>query len=257
MQLNDVGYSCRKYGCHCIFEENHPALGNFIPRRLTGQPMPIRFGILTALFLATPSILSTNPAEALWSSAIGDEFLLASYGESALSSCVPFDLWEQLVSGYGLFGSAHGRVAVADFSQPSDLPRFYVVDLLSGQVLLQTWVAHGKNSGDRETVSFSNEVSSLKSSLGFYRIGERFLSPKHGPALMLDGLQPGLNDKAREREIILHGADYVSEEFIEKHGRCGRSHGCPALPRVQMETALELLVPGSLLYVAGIPQETH
>lgn len=213
--------------------------------------MPIRFGLLISLFLAIPSFLSTNSAEALYPTAIGEDILLASFSQSELSTCLPYDLWEKLVCGHFLFGATGRRIAIADFSQPSDMPRFYVVDLLSGQVLMQTWVAHGKNSGDRETVSFSNQVSSLQSSLGFYRIGQQFESPKHGPAILLDGLEAGLNDKAREREIILHGADYVSEEFIEKHGRCGRSHGCPAIPREMMSAALELLTPGSLLYVAG------
>lgn len=213
--------------------------------------MPVRLGLLTILLLAIPSILSTNPAEALLNVDTAEDFMLASYTESALSSCLPFELWEQLVVGHLAYGALDAPMAVADLSQPSDIPRFYVVDLVSGQILLQTWVAHGKNSGDRETVRFSNELSSLQSSRGFYRIGQRFESPKHGPALLLDGLQPGLNDMAREREIILHGADYVSEDFIEKHGRCGRSHGCPALPREQMKEAMELLPEGSLLFVYG------
>ena len=213
--------------------------------------MPIRLGLLTLLLLIIPSIFTSNPAEAWLTSDTGQDFMIASYAESALSSCIPAELWEEMVLGHLNYGAQYSRIAVADFSLPSDMPRFYVVDLVSGQVLLQTWVAHGKNSGDREAVHFSNEISSLQSSMGFYRIGEQFVSPKHGPALLLDGLEPGLNNRAKEREIILHGADYVSEEFIEKHGRCGRSHGCPALPREQMKTAMELLPPGSLLYVFG------
>lgn len=215
--------------------------------------MLIRFGLIISLFLVIPSFLSTNSAESLLTSGSKEDILLASYAGSEMSGCLPFDLWKKLIYGHFLFGGTGRRIAIADLGQPSDLPRFYVIDLLSGKVLLQTWVAHGKNSGERETISFSNEVSSLKSSLGFYRIGQRFESPKHGPAIFLDGLESGINDKAREREIILHGADYVSEEFIEKHGRCGRSHGCPAIPREMMKTALDLLSPGTLLYISGGP----
>lgn len=87
------------------------------------------------------------------------------------------------------------------------------------------------------------------SSPGFYKIGEEFISPKHGDALMLEGLDKGINDQARSREIIIHGADYVSAEFIRSQGRCGRSHGCPALSRQDMQTALQLLKPGSMLYI--------
>lgn len=142
-------------------------------------------------------------------------------------------------------------VAIADLSVSSDRQRFYIVDLISGEVLLQTWVSHGKNSGEDFASRFSNDKDSYKSSKGLYRVGEVFNSPKHGSAILLDGLEPGINDHAREREIILHGADYVGEDFIEQHGRCGRSLGCPALPRKEMSKVIELLRPGTLLYIHG------
>lgn len=153
--------------------------------------------------------------------------------------------WE----GYHARGFHTGMMAIADFTLPSNAQRFYVIDLKTGTMALHTWVAHGKNSGENYATRFSNEAGSFMSSKGFYKIGDEFISPKHGEALLLEGLDKGVNDRAREREIILHGADYVSPDFIREQGRCGRSHGCPALSRADMETALRLLPPGSMLYV--------
>lgn len=141
------------------------------------------------------------------------------------------------------------HIALVDFSRPSDQQRFYIIDPVAGRILLQTWVAHGRNTGDKVAMHFSNTPSSLMSSPGLYRVGEAFSSPKHGTALVLDGLDKGVNDNARAREIILHGADYVGEAYIEQNGRCGRSHGCPAVPRGEMNKVKELLPPGSLLYI--------
>lgn len=146
-------------------------------------------------------------------------------------------------------GMYEQRVAVVDFTRPSEQQRFYIIDPLTGRILLQTWVAHGRNTGDRIARHFSNTPSSLMSSPGLYRVGEAFNSPKHGTALVLEGLDKGVNDNARTREIIIHGADYVSEAYIEQNGRCGRSHGCPAVPREEMHSVMELLPPGSLLYI--------
>ena len=140
-------------------------------------------------------------------------------------------------------------LAIADFTQPSSVQRFYLVDLKANRLLLQTWVAHGRNSGDDFAVYFSNENASNKSSKGTFLIGEPFHSPKHGDAFLLEGLDKGVNDNARSREIIIHGADYVREEFIEAHGRCGRSLGCPALPPEAMQKVSRLLKPGSILYI--------
>lgn len=166
-----------------------------------------------------------------------------------LNICINPEAFYTAWEGYHQKGFRSGILAIADFTLSSDQQRFYIVDLNSGKVLLQTWVAHGKNSGEKYAVNFSNQEGSHMSSPGFYKIGEEFISPKHGDALMLEGLDKGINDQARSREIIIHGADYVSAEFIRSQGRCGRSHGCPALSRQDMQTALQLLEPGSMLYI--------
>jgi hypothetical protein len=142
-------------------------------------------------------------------------------------------------------------LAIADMRRPSTEQRLVVVDLERKRVALRTWVAHGSGSGGLFAERFGNRPDSHQTSLGLYRVGERIRSPKHGPALLLEGLDPGLNDQARAREVIIHGADYVSASFIERTGRLGRSWGCPAVPRDQMAAMIETLADGGYLYVHG------
>lgn len=166
-----------------------------------------------------------------------------------LNICMNHDAFMKAWEVYHQKGFTSGMMAIADFTLSSDQQRFYIINLNSGEIVLQTWVAHGKNSGENDATLFSNREGSFMSSPGSYRVGEEIISPKHGAALMLDGLDAGINDNARNREIIIHGADYVNADFIKTHGRCGRSHGCPALPREEMNTVIKLLKPGSLLYI--------
>ena len=166
-----------------------------------------------------------------------------------LSDCIDRNAFMKAYAGVQKWNPCVEMIAIADFSKPSDQQRFYIIDLTTKEIVLQTWVAHGKNSGDNFVTQFSNKMSSHMSSKGFFLIDETFESPKHGTSFALNGLEKGINDKAREREIIMHGANYVSEEFIEENGRCGRSYGCPALSNEDMKKAIQLLKPGSLLYI--------
>ena len=152
------------------------------------------------------------------------------------------------VETHGLVG---GTLAIADMSQPSSAERLYIIDLESKELVFRTFVAHGSGSGGLMAERFSNIEGSHQTSLGLYRVGKEIVSPKHGPALLLDGLDPGVNDEARAREIIVHGADYVSEAFIAQTGRLGRSWGCPAVPPDEMTRVMELLADDGLLYVYG------
>ncbi len=159
-----------------------------------------------------------------------------------------FDAGFNRIAAQGVSG---GVVAIADLTQPSTAKRLVVIDLDAKQVLLRTYVAHGQNSGDLTATRFSNTAESHQSSRGLYRVGATFRSPKHGAALLLDGLDRLVNDKARVREIIIHGSDYVSEAFIAARGRLGRSWGCPAVPREAMPQVIAALGDGGLLYVYG------
>lgn len=142
-------------------------------------------------------------------------------------------------------------VAIADMTQPSTAKRLYVIDLERQVLVLRTYVAHGQGSGELMATHFSNREGSHQTSLGLYRVGAEIVSPKHGAALLLHGLERGTNCQALKREVIMHGADYVSESFVKEHGRLGRSWGCPAVSRADMPRMLELLAEGALLYIHG------
>jgi hypothetical protein len=139
-------------------------------------------------------------------------------------------------------------VTLIDFSLPSYKKRLWTLNLETGDILLNTFVAHGRNSGNETAEKFSNTPESYQSSLGFYLTDQPY-SGKHGQSLRLKGLEKNLNDKAFERAIVIHGADYVSESFIEKHGRLGRSHGCPAIPEDLTTTFINKTKDGSLIFI--------
>ena len=142
-------------------------------------------------------------------------------------------------------------LAIADMTQPSSAKRLHLIDLANKELVLSTYVAHGQGSGELYCSSFSNKHGSHATSKGLYRVGAEIVSPKHGAALMLHGLERGLNCQAEPREVIMHGADYVSEGFIAEHGRLGRSWGCPAVSRADMPRMIQLLADGGYLYVPG------
>ncbi len=141
-------------------------------------------------------------------------------------------------------------LTVIDFSMPSTAKRMWIIDPEKGEILLNSVVSHGRNSGDLMAKTFSNQPESFKSSLGFYTTAETY-SGKHGYSLRLDGLERGFNDQARKRAIVIHGADYAREEFAKSVGRLGRSLGCPALPSELSAKAIDMIKDGSLLFIYG------
>src|SRR5215211_5344668 len=121
-----------------------------------------------------------------------------------------------------------GTLTVIDFSRPSTQRRMWVYDLRSRTLLFDELVSHGRGSGATMATAFSNLPESNRSSLGLYRTAETYIG-KHGYSLRIDGLEPGINDRARERAIVMHAADYVNENAARAQGYLGRSLGCPAL----------------------------
>ncbi len=138
-------------------------------------------------------------------------------------------------------------LTLIDFSKSANAQRMWVIDLATNTILYQTFVSHGRNTGNEFATKFSN-VPEYQSSLGFYATAETYFG-KHGFSLRLDGLEKGINDKARERAIVIHGADYVSESFIGKNGRLGRSLGCPALPIEISEEIIKTIQDKSCLFI--------
>jgi hypothetical protein len=146
-------------------------------------------------------------------------------------------------------------LTIIDFSKPSTQKRLFVIDLKQAKILYSSLVAHGRNSGENYATSFSNQPESYQSSLGFFMTAETYHG-KHGLSLRLDGLEKGINDKARDRAIVIHGADYVSERFAQAQGRLGRSQGCPALPMQLNAPVINSIQGGSVLFIYA-PQKSY
>jgi len=139
-------------------------------------------------------------------------------------------------------------LTLVDFSLSSNVKRLWVIDLSTNTILYNSLVAHGRNTGEEFANSFSNVNSSHKSSLGFYLTGEVY-NGKHGMSLKLDGLEKGVNDNARERGVVIHSANYVSDSFIKSNKRLGRSQGCPAIPEELLSEIVNTIKNKSCFYI--------
>ena len=138
-------------------------------------------------------------------------------------------------------------LTVIDYGLPSTTKRMWVFDLASRRLLFHELVAHGRNSGEDLARSFSNEEGSLKTSLGAFVTGTTY-NGRNGYSLRLRGMEPGVNDRAEARTIVVHGAPYVCEEVAHKLGRLGRSHGCPAVRPEIARTLIDEVKDRTLLY---------
>ncbi len=125
-------------------------------------------------------------------------------------------------------------ITIIDFTKPSTVKRMFVLDVENAKILYKTYVAHGQKSGREFATQFSNIPESFQSSLGFYETATTY---------------NGINNKAEERAVVIHGAPYVSESFINSHGYLGRSWGCPALPEHLNRPIIDKIKNGTCLFI--------
>lgn len=163
------------------------------------------------------------------------------------------DAFDYAVKGYEYL-KATGKIknvnvlTIADFTKHSSKKRLFILDVKNYKVLFNTYVSHGQGTGAAMAERFSNIPESHQSSLGFYTTTDTYIG-KHGLSLHLQGMEAGINDKALERAIVMHGAAYVSEDFIRARGYIGRSHGCPAVPEQLTKPIIEKIKNGSCLFI--------
>ncbi|GAB3199479.1 murein L,D-transpeptidase catalytic domain family protein [Pontibacter aydingkolensis] len=164
-----------------------------------------------------------------------------------------FEVFDKALTGY--YNMKHRNevsekpiLTIVDFTKSSNEKRLWVVDLDKKEILHNTYVSHGRNSGEEFAEHFSNENKSFMSSIGFYVTQNTYIG-KHGLSLKLEGMDKEFNSNAKDRCIVMHGAEYATEEFIEQAGRLGRSLGCPAIPMDEHEEIIGSVVGGTALYI--------
>ena len=170
------------------------------------------------------------------------------FEEMQLGGVVNFLAFRQAVAGYNqIEQKSKSILTLIDFTKPSTEKRLFVFDMEQRKMLYSSVVSHGKNSGENYATSFSNQNGSYKSSLGFY-LTENTYQGGNGYSLILNGLEKGINDKAKERSIVVHGASYANPT-VAASGRLGRSLGCPALPTKLAKPIINTIKDGSVMFI--------
>ena len=171
------------------------------------------------------------------------------YTEMELNAKVNEEAFALAVAGYEKITERKRNIlTLIDFSKPSTEERLFVFDMEKKKLLFSSVVAHGKNSGNNWATHFSNKNGSHQSSLGFY-LTQHTYQGRNGYSLILEGLEEGINDQARNRAIVVHGAAYANPSIIKQNGKLGRSFGCPALPEKLNKPIIDAIKGGSVLYI--------
>jgi hypothetical protein len=206
--------------------------------------MNISFKILLIILIIFET---TSPCN---SQSIKNSDIKKLWTDCGLENLLELKIFDVAITGFGKINNIKKKdiITIIDFSKVSTEKRCFVIDLKNRKLLYYCLVAHGKNTGENSAKSFSNQSGSLKSSLGFFLTAETY-NGGNGYSLKLEGLEKGINDQARKREIVIHGAEYVSNSFIKKYGRLGRSWGCPALPLESSKEIIDTISKGSCLFI--------
>jgi len=177
---------------------------------------------------------------------IYDELHLADMGLSEKAFDYAYKGYQYLVKRQRLANT--GILAICDFSQSSNKKRLYVLDVTNNKVLLTSYVAHGRGSGNEFAMRFSNRARSHQSSLGFYVTSSTYYGD-HGLSLRLQGLEPGFNSLAMKRSIVVHGAAYIGDDYLNTNKFMGRSYGCPAVPESECAEVIDLIKNGTCFFI--------
>ena len=175
-----------------------------------------------------------------------DSLQLQSYGLSKEAWVYAFKGYEKLLKKRTI--SNPDIITICDFSLSSRKRRLFVIDLKECGLVLNTYVAHGRKSGTEYARKFSNKASSHQSSLGFYVTGDTYYGD-NGLSLRLNGQDAGFNDNAERRNIVIHGSEYVGDDFIRTNSFMGRSFGCPAVPKQETIDIVNTIKKGSCFFI--------
>jgi hypothetical protein len=203
------------------------------------------------IFIFFPVLNNTGSTEIILKEPANDDiYTTVNLADTGLSR----DVFDMAIKGLGkldLNGKLQntGIVTIVDYSQSSNKKRLYVIDLKNKKLLFNTYVAHGRNTGEEFANSFSNVEGSYKSSLGFYVTQHPITGSHTGFSLLIDGVEKGFNDHAVQRAIIMHAAEYATENFIKKFGRLGRSYGCPSVPPEMNKPIIDAIKGGTCLFL--------
>ena len=212
----------------------------------------LHFPVLFSSSLSRPEVVRNFPA--IDSATTETNSTMALYQSLNLSAKgLSQEAYELAVQGYEKLVSLgkvpdKGIITIADFSRSSAKERLYVIDVNNAKVLFQTYVAHGRNSGEEFANKFSNVPESFTSSLGFYSTAGTYIG-ENGYSLKLNGLEAGINDRAYERAIVMHGAEYANDNFRRQKGYLGRSYGCPAVPEKMNKPIIDKIKNGTVLFI--------
>jgi len=207
--------------------------------------------IIYLLFILIPVINNARATEAVPAGIANEDiYATVSLSETGLSREI-FDLAIKGLKKLDSDGKLNNPniVTIVDYSQSSNKKRLYVIDLKNKKLLFNTFVAHGRNTGEEYAKSFSNDEGSYKSSLGFYITEHPVIGSHTGFSLQIDGVEKGFNDHAVQRAIIIHAAEYVTQNFINKYGRLGQSYGCPSLPPEMNKPIIDAIKGGTCLFL--------
>ncbi len=172
-----------------------------------------------------------------------------------------FDIFDKAYRGYLNLKKADKLnndkqiLTVCDFTQSSNNDRMWIIDLQQHKVLYNTYVAHGAGTGEEFAKQFSNNFDSHQSSLGFYITGETYIG-EHGNSLRMHGMDFGFNHNAFDRAIVVHGANYVNDNFIKGNERLGRSWGCPAVDNKLAQPIINTIKGGTCMFIY-YPEKTY